>query len=577
MIVGADPMTRDQARAPRLGLLVDLFEYTYQSTLVHAVMDTARRHGAGVRAFVGGGLRSPERFGAERNFLYDLVGPASIDGLIVLSSTLANYADHSALIDFAGRFRPLPMASIGMLLEGVPSVAVDNAHALREGIRHLVRVHGHRRIAFVRGPAGNQDAEERYRVYREVLAEHEIPFDAALIAPGDFTLPAGTAAVRTLIDERRASFQALVAANDYMALGAVEALRARGVRVPADAAVMGFDDLDEARFAHTPLTSVRQPLREQAELAAEMVLAQLRGDGVPARTLLPAQLVVRRSCGCRQAVMKEHDHSIAAPVTDWTLALEHAAAWIFLSLKRVGRPGDAERCAAVLAAALDAEAGGQHGVFGARFEEILAGATSRTELETWHEIVKGMRDLLRPALASDAARALRAEDAWHEAHVLVAQATERALARRSLAVTRWARTVSEVSDALAAAPDVPALMAALVEQLPRLQIPSAQVALFEARRPESGARLVLSVRGGVVAPPSDALYPAARLLPEGTLPLDQRQDLIVLPLFARDEPLGIAVLELGPREPTIYEMLRDRLSSTLAALTFSSPRDAGRG
>jgi hypothetical protein len=282
--------------------------------------------------------------------------------------------------------------------------------------------------------------------------------------------------------------------------------------------------------------------------------------------------------------MKEHDHSIAAPVTDWAVALEHAAAWIFLSLKRVGRPADAERCAAVLAAALDAEASGQRGVFGARFEEILAGATSRTELETWHDIIKGMRDLLRPALASDAARSLLAEDAWHEAHVLAAQATERALARRSLSITRWARTVSEVSDALAAARDVPALMAALVEQLPRLQIPGGQVALFESRRPESGARLVLSVRNGVVAPPSDVLYPSARLLPEGTLPQDQRQDLIVLPLFARDEPLGIALLELGPREPTIYEMLRDRLSATLASLTSptslttsggTSPRSSG--
>ena len=112
------------------------------------------------------------------------------------------------------------MASIGMLLEGIPSVAVDNAPALREGLRHLVRVHGHRRIAFVRGPAGNQEAEERYRVYREVLAEHEIPLDPALIAPGDFTMPAGTAAVRALIDERRASFQALVAARNEFGGGA---------------------------------------------------------------------------------------------------------------------------------------------------------------------------------------------------------------------------------------------------------------------------------------------------------------------------------------------------------------------
>lgn len=559
-------MARDDARAPRLGLLVDLFEYTYQARMVDAVVDTARRHGASVRAFVGGGLNSPERFGAQRNFLYDLVGPGCVDGVIILSSTLANYADHGALLEFAGRFRPLPMASIGMLLEGIPSVAVDNAPALREGLRHLVRVHGHRRIAFVRGPAGNQEAEERYRVYREVLAEHEIPLDPALIAPGDFTLPAGTAAVRALIDERRVSFQALVAANDYMALGAIEALRARGVRVPADAAVLGFDDLDEGRFAHTPLTSVRQPLREQGQLAAEMVLAQLRGDAVPARTLLPAQLVVRRSCGCRSAVMKEHDHAIAAPPGGWPEALERAAAWVFLSIKRVGRPAEAERWSAVLAAALDADAGGQRGVFGARFEEILAAAASRTELETWHEIIKGMRDLLRPALAGDAARSARAEDAWHEAHVLIAQATERALARRSLAVTRWARTLSEASDALALARSVPELMGALAEQLPRLQIPSAHVALFEGARPESGARLVLSARGGVLEPVPGEAFPATRLVPDVALPADARQDLVVLPLFARDERLGILMLELGPREPTIYETLRDRLAAALKAL-----------
>jgi hypothetical protein len=523
-----------------------------------------------VRAFVGGGLNSPERFGAQRNFLYDLVGPGCVDGVIILSSTLANYADHGALLEFATRFRPLPMASIGMLLEGIPSVAVDNAPALREGLRHLVRVHGHRRIAFVRGPAGNQEAEERYRVYREVLAEHEIPLDPALIAPGDFTMPAGTAAVRALIDERRASFQALVAANDYMALGAIEALRARGVRVPTDAAVLGFDDLDEGRFAHTPLTSVRQPLREQGQLAAEMVLAQLRGDAVPARTLLPAQLVVRRTCGCRSAVMKEHDHSITAPQGGWPEALERAAAWVFLSLKRVGRPAEAERWSAVLAAALDAEAGGQRGVFGARFEEILAAAASRTELETWHEIIKGMRDLLRPALTGDVARTARAEDAWHEAHVLIAQATERALARRSLAVTRWARTLSEASDALAVARAVPQLMAALAEQLPRLQIPGAHVALFEGARAASGARLALSVRGGVVEHVPPDAFPAARLLPEGTLPADARQDLVVLPLFAREEHLGIVTFELGPREPTIYETLRDRLAAALTAIRLRS-------
>jgi hypothetical protein len=113
-------------------------------------------------------------------------------------------------------------------------------------------------------------------------------------------------------------------------------------------------------------------------------------------------------------------------------------------------------------------------------------------------------------------------------------------------------------------------MAALAEQLPRLQIPGAHVALFEGARAASGARLALSVRGGVVERVPPDAFPAARLLPEGTLPADARQDLVVLPLFAREEHLGIVTFELGPREPTIYETLRDRLAAALTAIRLRS-------
>ena len=512
--------TRDHARAPRIGLLVDLFEYTYQSTLIQAVMDTARRHGASVRVFVGGGLRSPERFGAERNFLYDLVGGANIDGLIVLSSTLANYVDHTALVDFAAGFRPLPMASIGMLLEGIPSVAVDNAPALREGIRHLVRVHGHRRIAFVRGPAGNQDAEERYRVYREVLAEHEIPLDAALIAPGDFQ--AAHRHRRRPRAHRRAA--RVVPGASSRPTTTWRSARSRPLRAPAGRAKgrarrrgrRWASTISTRRaIAHTPLASVRQPLREQGELAAEMVLAQLRGDGDPgahaaARAARRAALVQGAAVACRH----EGARSLDRGVRDGLDARARARGGLDLPVAQArGTPRGRRalrRRARRRARRRDRRPAAASSARASR-RSSRAPTSAHRGSETWHDVIKGMRDLLRPALAGDAARALGAEDAWHEAHVLIAQATERALARRSLAVTRWARTLSaEASDALSAARDVPALMAALVEQLPRLQIPSAQIVLFESRRPESGARLALSVRNGIVAPRNDTLYPAAR-------------------------------------------------------------------
>jgi diguanylate cyclase (GGDEF)-like protein len=142
-----------------------------------------------------------------------------------------------------------------------------------------------------------------------------VPLDEDLVAIGDFHQPSGARAAELLL-QRGARFDALVAASDYMALGAVEALVARGVRVPEDVAVIGFDDVDEARYAFPPLSTVRQPLREQGRRATEILLAQIAGEPVPEREVLHTELVTRRSCRCRSttwmppgAVAREEAHA----------------------------------------------------------------------------------------------------------------------------------------------------------------------------------------------------------------------------------------------------------------------------
>ena len=133
-----------------------------------------------------------------------------------------------------------------------------------------------------------------------MLTERGIAIDPALISPGEFVRSSGSEAIRTLIDERQVEFDAVVAANDVTAFGAVEALAARGLRVPQDVVVVGFDDIAAARFFSPPLTTVRQPLRDQGLIAAEQVLALLRGEPPPSRTTLRTQLVVRQ-CNHQQA------------------------------------------------------------------------------------------------------------------------------------------------------------------------------------------------------------------------------------------------------------------------------------
>jgi diguanylate cyclase (GGDEF)-like protein len=161
--------------------------------------------------------------------------------------------------------------------------------------------HGHKRIAFVRGPQANDEAERRYRIYCDVLSEYGMSVDPRLVVLGDFQRASGPLAVRELLENRRVKVDAIVAASDYMAFGVIEALTARGLRVPEDLAVVGFDDVEEASCSSPALTTVRQPLVDQGRWAVEVVLDLIRGRPTPDRVQLHTEFVRRSSCGCPES------------------------------------------------------------------------------------------------------------------------------------------------------------------------------------------------------------------------------------------------------------------------------------
>lgn len=160
-------------------------------------------------------------------------------------------------------------------------------------MRHLLEL-GHRRIAFIGGPAGRGDADERHRAYADMLAEAGVPFDARLVAPGNYVESGGLAAMNMLLD-RGLPFTAVFAANDDSAYGAMLALHRRGLRVPDDVSVVGFDDVSHSAFSLPPLTTVRQPLRELGREAANAVVALIGERKPPRGPLLRQELIVRES------------------------------------------------------------------------------------------------------------------------------------------------------------------------------------------------------------------------------------------------------------------------------------------
>ena len=210
-----------------------------------------------------------------------------VDGLIVMSPDL----DPSALCD---ELPPgIPAVLLNAMAEGRPSITIDNAAGARDVVRHLVSL-GHKRIAFISGPAHNNDAEQRRRGFR--TGARLLGVEGTEIA-GNFTEQSGYEAVGKILALKPRP-TAVFAANDSMAIGALSALRDAGVTVPDQMALVGFDDIPIARFLDPPLTTVKVPIAELGRRGLQLLLGGSHPAHTPAR--LETSLVVRRSGGAER-------------------------------------------------------------------------------------------------------------------------------------------------------------------------------------------------------------------------------------------------------------------------------------
>ncbi len=190
--------------------------------------------------------------------------------------------------------RQLPLVAIGRSIAGCESqcLQVNHLEGATAATRHLLDL-GHTRIAHITGLLSNPDGSVRVEGYRRALRDAGLEPDPDLIVTGDFEEPSGLAGMQSLLD-RRVGFSAVFAGNDQMAYGAMLALHQRGLRVPHDVSVVGFDDQRGASYTTPPLTTVRQPAEEMGRAAAAGVLRVLRGEPL-ALPVFSTKLIVRQS------------------------------------------------------------------------------------------------------------------------------------------------------------------------------------------------------------------------------------------------------------------------------------------
>lgn len=222
------------------------------------------------------------------------LGMHNTDGLIVFTNSLEQEElSHLKQKDFPViLLHQTPPRTLG-----IPVVTIENKSGAQKLVDHLIDVHHCRRIVFLQGPEGHEDSVWRERGYRESLKAHNIPFDESLVAIGEFDEYAAASAVGQLLVDGL-DFDAIFCGDDDAAIGVITALRRAGLRIPEDIAVAGFDDVPIARFLRPPLTTVRAPTEQVGRHAVEQLVRLIRGDPTDPLTLLPTELVIRKSCGC---------------------------------------------------------------------------------------------------------------------------------------------------------------------------------------------------------------------------------------------------------------------------------------
>lgn len=572
-----------------LGLLLEHVEAGYLSAILDGINAAVEEQDVNLLCFTGGGLlgRPNIPFDSQRNILYEMSNSTNVSGLIIMGS-VGTYVSNRELRKFHHKYQPLPTVSIGTPLENIFNVVVDNNKGLRDALFHLTDVHNYKRIAFIRGPENVPEAQIRYDIYKDVLSKRNLPLESDLVTQGNFAFDTGSEAIRVLLDDRKVGFDVVVAANDNMALGALEELQARGILVPYKVAVVGFDDIKQSRNSIPSLTTVRQPLFEMGKQAVEILLSQIADEIVSEQVVLPTELIVRRSCGCfniadterkepakidkgkslKQTLITERETIFAELVQILPLSTSLASEWVgqildsfFTDLK-----GESED------------------LFLSTLDKVLRLLIKKEgDLNSGQMIISILHGYMMSSRKDDN-QTLQAERLLRKAQVFIGEEERKVWTQQIQRRERQNVELRTISQSLITTFDIEKLIEVIADSLPRLDIPSCYLVLYENPQAYSypqptpeWSRLILAYdkKQRMILESNGRRFRSHLLLPDGILAQNRRYTMIIAPLYFQDEQIGFILFERGQQAGDIYEILRGQISSALkGALLLKAHKQA---
>ncbi len=551
------PKISERDEGPLIAILLDHIESDYHVEIIESAMRVAERRGARTIVVPGGALNKDGHPGRSRGFIYKHLATAQIDGLMLLGGALSNYCGIEGFELFYRSLPRVPAVVVGLDTPAAMCVAVNNHHGISQVMDHLVKKHKRQKIAYIDGPVGSTESRIRRQAYLDSVQRHQLPVDQKFLIPGGLARETGIDAVVTLFEDRHLDeddLDAIVCVNDDTALGVLEELKRRNIKVPEQISVVGFDDAPHAHTALPPLTTVSQRVYEQAEIATNRLLDGIKSGAILSRDEVLPDFIARQSCGCTP---KMHNDS-----TSWRGAassvhsLEDEKLPIADSILHVARgrlSAEADWAESLVQSVLD-EYRGNKGAFVSKISH-LSRSSGETAIDVCHEVLTRLRLRVLKCLTPHDPMTIALEDAFQEGRLALANRSLFSERARHTEQAHHLRAVARACLDRAHGAELSELAVALDEQLPMFGInkfvvsQGSQNELRVVARSSSRAesREVVSIQN---------LGRDSAMMGE--------THVVLLPLSSQKRQVGLAVLSYGTVDPFVLEQLRDLLGMALA-------------
>ena len=533
--------------------------------------------------FPGGRLNAHADWENLRNPIYSLVNSENLDGFVSWSSTIRFTESTEEFEHFHSGFDPLPYVTLSYKIPGHPRVEFDAYTGMKMLIIHCIRLHGARKIAFIRGPDFHRSALERFKGYKDALKETGLPLiPNSPLVTDPFNWSSGEAAAAQLFEERKLrpgkDFDTLVGTSDLMTLGAINYFSRQGYHVPGDYHALGFNNSMESRLTESPLSTVHIPYSALSSESFRMLMKLLekkknnsaKEDSIE-DVLLPSEPIIRESCGCGGAHFLPpepqgiHGSEGKKNALQANKDVNEALKSMIISYLKLSA-ADANAVVAPLVHALleifpqnkpGAASPSLTETFFSLFEKALVRFFgSYRDNELLFGLIEGISrsGLVSPSLMR------RIEPSLYRTIFTV---RERLAIQSLYEKGKWNTVLNSLKCELLGTRDRNSLVQSLARHLPEIGITTAGIALYQD---DKTSLWVGSFSSEGVSPVREQLFSAKRLVPEPLSPGFSQGIFMVQPLFIENQSLGYFVHTVPINDGVIFEELRSAVSYALKGI-----------